>query len=509
MMNPKTLYDRALFARQYLTDRDGNPWIAREYQVRSLNSLATRKIHQCGRDVGKTSEIEISVLHNMLTSPHRQGLVATQRENHLYPLMERIIRRVQETPIFAPNLVRVTRAPSYCLRFTNDYVLWGRIGGLRGVNFQGLHVDSIWVDEGQEMTDESWAELMQSLNTGGSLWVYGVPNGRRNTYYRMTQMPQFEKYRWPSYLNPDFTEEKRRELIQIYGGEKSADYIHKVLGEHGSPAYGAFDAELYQACSGPVSSYRIVEIKTKEASGSGVPRSTFHVALDEFLSELVHAGGVWVGADLGYAKDPTEIVGWADDGERISALFRIHLEGVTYDQQEQIFVKLNERLKLLGIGIDNGGSGVSVVHALWSRGMEWRNLVQGYDFGGKLTVGFLEDGSEDRRPTKVFMTELIQRAMQRRAVLFAPDPDREDQYIDHSYSISPQGHIVYSKGNDHIVDADRCAFMRRYQARHEAHTDPDPGVAVCGVANPSRPIQPSDSRQTRRSAQTSKRTQRR
>ena len=73
----------------------------------------------------------------------------------------------------------------------------------------------------------------QSRNGGGRRWVYGVPNGLRNTFYRMTQLQDAEQYNWPSRLNPEFTPEKDAELARLYGGRESAAYIHRVLGRHG------------------------------------------------------------------------------------------------------------------------------------------------------------------------------------------------------------------------------------------------------------------------------------
>ncbi|HOH42729.1 MAG TPA: hypothetical protein PLZ53_06400, partial [Candidatus Hydrogenedentes bacterium] len=142
---------RERFARAHFRDRNGAPWQVRPYQRPSLESRALRKVHCDGRDVGKTAEIEIIACWAMVACPDREMLIATQCENHLFPLMNRLARRFQQTPAFTPSLVEMRRSPSWHFRFSNNFVLWGRIAGPRGMNFQGMHVDWQIVDEAQEM----------------------------------------------------------------------------------------------------------------------------------------------------------------------------------------------------------------------------------------------------------------------------------------------------------------------------------------------------------------------
>ena len=148
--NLQRVIDREEFARAFIRDRFGNPWVCRDYQKKSLGSCATRKVHRDGRDVGKTSEIEIAVAWASFALPNREMLVAAQCENHLGPLMERIWRRCESVPQLSGLLVERKRQPSYFLRFANGFTLWGRIAGPRWINFQGLHVDWQIVDEAQE-----------------------------------------------------------------------------------------------------------------------------------------------------------------------------------------------------------------------------------------------------------------------------------------------------------------------------------------------------------------------
>lgn len=438
---------RECFARDFITGRDGRPWQARPYQRDSLESRALRKVHCDGRDVGKTAEIEIMACWAMVACPDTEMLVATQCENHLFPLMNRLARRFQLNPAFAPSLVEMRRSPSWHFRFSNNFVLWGRIAGPRGVNFQGMHADWQIVDEAQEMTETAWGELYQALNGGGRRWVYGVPNGLRNSFYRMTQMSDAEQYNWPSSLNPDFTPEKDAELARLYGGRTSPGYVHRVLGQHGEPCHAVFSLEDYLAC---------VE--------TGMPLS-LHVLKEEDSFEApadIVPGSYYLGCDLGYARDPSEFVVYRDAPPHLILALRVRLEGVNYARQAEIVRILDRAFRFHAIGIDAGNNGRAVAHMLMAAGRDWCARVHAIEFGAMLDVDVMPDGRPARRRAKEFMTQLLQRRLSERTLVLPPDPDRETQYAAHTYTVNSQGNIVYDKGDDHIIDADRCALMAHF-----------------------------------------------
>ena len=60
------------------------------------------------------------------------------------------------------------------------------------------------------------------------------------------------------------------------------------------------------------------------------------------------------------------------------------------------------------------------------------------------------------------MTELLERRMAEGTIRFPPLPDRETQYAGHTYQLGAGGRIVYDKGDDHIIDADRCAALAHH-----------------------------------------------
>ncbi len=438
---------REKFAAAWMTDRFGLPWQVRDYQRDSLESRAERKVHCDGRDVGKTAEIEIIACWAMLAYPDSEMMIATQCENHLFPLMNRLVRRFQTTPEFAPSLVEMRRSPSWHFRFSNNFVLWGRIAGPRGINFQGMHVDFQIVDEAQEMTETAWGELYQALNSGGRRWVYGVPNGLRNTFYRMTCMEDFEHYNWPSSLNPEFTPEKDAELARLYGGRRSPGYVHRVLGQHGEPAHAVFALDDYLACVDNSLDNTVCVVREEDSFAA---------------PEGIVPGRYYLGCDLGYARDPSEFMVYRDASPHLVNVLRVRLEGVNYNRQQAVIEELDRAYCFRRIGLDAGNNGRAVAHALMAKGHDWCSRVEAIEFGATTEVETMPDGRPARRRVKEFMTELLQRRLSENTLVLPPDPEREMQYASHTYMVNTAGQIVYAKGDDHIIDADRCALFAHY-----------------------------------------------
>jgi hypothetical protein len=451
----EAVFDRERFAYEHLRGRRGEPWEVRDYQRESLACFMPRKVHCDGRDVGKTAEIEVIASWASVALHGREMLIATQCEHHLFPLMNRVVRRFEENDVFAASLVEIKRTPSWYARFSNGFTLWGRIAGPRGVNFQGMHVDFQVVDEAQEMTETSWGELYQALNGHGWRWVYGVPNGRRDTFYRMTQLQDAAQFNWPSRLNPEFSDEKDAELQRLYGGARAPGYIHRVLGQHGAPAHGVFDLDDYLECIDDGLAFESVELVEGDRFDAGPVRQK---------------GRYYLGCDLGFARDPSEFVVFESCEPHYVNVLRVHLAGVNYARQRETIEELDRAYGFRVIAIDCGNNGRAVAHELMSNGADWCERVRPVEFGSTIDLEPLPDGTIVHRPVKEFMTELLQRRLAERTIVLPRLAVRESQYAAHSYRVGYNGRIVYEKGNDHLIDADRCAVLARWLDTR------DPGV---------------------------------
>ena len=118
----------------------------------------------------------------------------------------------------------------------------------------------------------------------------------------------------------------------------------------------------------------------------------------------------------------------------------------------------------------SGNSGRAVAHNLRNEGGDWCEKVRAFEFGGSLDLAPHENGAQHRRPIKPFMTELLERRIAEGTIIFPRLPEREAQYASHTYTVGHHGRIIYDKGNDHLIDADRCALLAHYLDTREPET---------------------------------------
>ncbi|MHB9023456.1 MAG: phage terminase large subunit family protein [Armatimonadota bacterium] len=472
------LQDAVLWGETALLNRDGSPRRYWPHQVDDLRCAASNIIHLDGRDVGKTIVLSTDALHFISAQPGVSGLVAAPHQGHLDTIIEEIEYQLEASDVLRGSLAitaygkpKIQRKPYFRVEFKNGSVLYFRPAGAYGEAFRSLHVERVWVDEGAWLTESAWKALRQCLKAGGRMRIYSTPNGiRTSTYYRLTFSKQFAQFRWPSWFNPRWSDERAKELEEFYGGKDSAGWQHEVTGEHGKPSYGAFNQEQFDAACQEIIEYRTVRITGDDLSGCQDNAQVFDL-LEAMLDLTPQAGVFWIGADLGYTNDPTEIVVFQDaSGEKpvASLVLRLHCERVAYPILSMLIALLERYYTPAGLGIDNGGNGGAVVQELLMldayRPLNLSGRLRGVDFGG-VTALPTPDGGEVRKRTKELMTSIINGMLQRREIRFPHgDLELQDQFTTHTYTMTNNA-VVYSKGHDHIIDAVRCAVLVRELGR--------------------------------------------
>lgn len=481
----ESLRDPVLWGEKYLRNRDGSDRKYWSHQVEDLMCEDRNIIHLDGRDSGKSISLTTDALHYAFTTRGTQGLIAAPHQGHLDTLAEEMEFQLDSNPELMRSIgitkygkPKITRKPYFRLEFTNGSIMYFRPAGAYGDAFRSLHVERVWVDEGAWLSEKAWKALRQCLKAGGKLRIYSTPNGLRDTtYYRLTTSSQFKVFRWPSWISPTWTEERKRELLEFYGGTDSAGWQHEVAGEHGKPSYGAFNLDALTDARQTVLEYQRISILGEDLRHCESEEDSFD-RLEMLLGLSPRTGVYWIGGDLGYTSDPTELVVFREDsvGDRqvVTLVLRVHMEHVSYPHIAQVISLLDRYFTPVGIGIDNGGNGLAVVQELLTldkyRPLQLGGRLRGYDFGGMTTLD-IRDGREIRKRTKELMTTLINGALQRRQmVLPAEDSEVEDQFTTHTYTLS-NGNIIYSKGNDHIVDAVRCAMLAHEQGTLDSVTE--------------------------------------
>ena len=450
------LESRAAFAYDHVTARGNMPWRVRKYQVASLESRSVRKANCCARDVGKTSEIVITACWASICMPEGIGLVTAPLDNMLQPVMHEIRRQCETSPGLSANLEGSTMSPSWRLRFKNGFTLHGRIGGLAGLNYKGVHADWVWVDEAQDMPQAAWRELYPAVNPGGKLWVYGVPNGLRGDFFRHVKDPAWETHNWPMWLNPDVTTSDLLRLERVFGGTSAPAYVHNVAGTFCSGSALAFPIELVTESMEPY------VLASYDASAGTFDRDI-----------LSHDFGLcYMGVDLGFAEDPTEVSVLHEDKDgNLHTVARAHIGHAPYDELAQILGAMIRAWEPAAVGIDAGGSGLAVVHLM--AGQHTGRMIYPIFFNAWVTWTPDELMGGIRGYLKNLVTDAMAAEMASGALLFSrSDAERFEQYGNHLVQETATGRVTYSKGHDHIIDADRCAFYAARSHLFSASAEP-------------------------------------
>lgn len=436
--------------------------------------------------VHNSINLTTDVLHFAFISRGQKGLVAAPHQGQLDTLIEEIEFQLDHNPALMGSVAigktgkpKIARKPYFRIEFSNSAILYFRPAGAHGDSFRSLHVERIWVDEAAWLSERAWKALRRCLNQGGRMRVYSTPNGLRNTtYYRLTRSASSQVFRWPSWLNPEWNEQMETELLEFYGGRDSSGWQHEVAGEHGKPAYGAFNAEHLNLAIRELLEFQRIVITGEELNDCETEEDAAN-RLELLLNLSPQTGVFWLGGDLGYTNDPTELVVFREDpvGEKtvLKLILRVHMEHVAYPNIAQTIAMLDHYFGFAGLGVDYGGNGMATVQELLTldkyKHLSLEGRLEGFHFGGLTTLA-IKDGRDIRKRTKELMTSLITGMLQRRQIYF-PTDDRElqDEFNTHTYTLR-DGKIVYSKGNDHIIDAVRCALLAREKGRlDEVHEE--------------------------------------
>jgi hypothetical protein len=329
---------------------------------------------------------------------------------------------------------------------------------------------------------------------------------------------KFRGYKWSKRLMPQpyWTEERKRFYIDLYNGEDSPDYKHNVEGEDGDPANSVFPWQQFKWCIKDIPEYRGMKIlvdagnnevivhgyRCEYISGAegpvprmvelvdqvyrmtgffdyaansivGAEESEFRKLLKSFFSGAVSMKSG--GGDFGFSGDPTELYIKQIIGKKERLIARLQLRGVTYDQQCQAIDALDDIFgpkESIFYGTDFGNAGSAVAHDLQGlpqyQHKDYDDRLRGFMFEST-TDNIDEDGepiieAKTEKPAKITMkelaTEILVKKMQRQDLEYPPDPDIVTAYTGHTCTYGSK-HRIYSKSNDHLIDADRVQILAR------------------------------------------------
>lgn len=470
--------DPVVFAEKVIIDPETRtPIRLWDNQKEDMRCKEVRIVHLDGREVGKTVDIVGLFFHLGMTDRNTEYLLATPESQHLSTILLEIEKQTDATPAWNKYFkIKTTKEGHIYFDFTSGVRIHCR-SGQSGNSFRGLHVKGVLVDEGQLMKHTGWRALLRCIKkSNGFVRVYGTPNGRRDTYYySITTKGQWFVFHVASWEVPTWTPEKERQVEIDCGGRDTQMWLNEVAGEHGHPTMPAFDFDALQACIVDIENYRIFNLSGKEfedlIASSEEAEEKIADRLDDLIDLEARQGVFALGGDLGFSTDPAELKIFEQDHSGVWHDFaRIHLEKVPYPIICDVIAWLDNLLNFVFLGIDRGNNGISVMQNLTTldkyRMHKFMERLFAFDFGSTLLVGYDIDkaGEEDfskpiKKYAKELATDLINEYLRKRSwMLAASDSLQESQMVSQNCRVSDR-RIVYSKGDDHVNDGNRCFFL--------------------------------------------------
>lgn len=506
-------------------------WRFWDYQKPSIRTL-TSVLHEDGAEVGKTREIIGIGLYLASTSPYGSGLTVGPMFTHVLKIVDGVRRQERYSPALAGSIVNHRKYPHHSIEFCNGFEWDFRPAGYDGEAIRSVHVETFSeIDEATKLKNpDIWKEYWRAAEPGCIHRIYSTPDGDRSgVFYRLCQNAEgkkqetknpdeevdletvnesviFTKFHWSKELMPApfWTEKRRREFIEFYGGEDSSGYQQNVLGNWGDPENSLFPWHQFARLLKDIPDYRCLKIlvddsqeevsiygyelrrKTGEGDFSGRPepaalmdrrisKAQFDIR-SEIKAFFSHVPGlVFGGGDLGESKDPTELYIKLIFGRVHRLIGRVQLKHVTYDQQCDVIDALDDVFDAgrmtMGWGIDFGNAGSAVVQILhgqeqYSR-KHYADRMTGYLFGSSYdavdeegeTIEDKHKGGPLRLSAKELSSQLLVTKMQRQELEYPYDPDIMLFYPNHTWR-QGQNRKIYKDVDDHVIDADRCLTLR-------------------------------------------------
>lgn len=347
--------------------------------------------------------------------------------------------------------------------------------------------------------------------------VEGLPEGVAGT----------RKFRWPKTIMPPpfWSEERDRHFVKLYGGRDTPGYQRNVLGAWGDAEDPVFRWDVLMPNLTDLPDFRRITLTAEGSSGTlyvnvdriemvvnagkktsqahalcdatedlapmigtydEIRRRSWALLLAPWLTQLDPAGLHFCGADLGERNDPTEIIVSEQVGDELRDVLRIKAKGFPYHAQGELIYQVDKALGHRAFwDVDMGNAGTAVVKDLLNldryaaggfdgrlHGTHFQETVDCVGEDGEALSVTREDGEVEylRAPAKHWATQCIVARLQLCGYRLAYDGDAMNDYTSHTARAGSKWPI-YSKANDHTIDARRLQMLAKLRTMEPAMPD--------------------------------------
>lgn len=499
--------DIAEFAWFNAEDEETNTFRAWPFQWMWWRNQSKNQIDQCGRSVGKSESIKVRAFAFPFLHPGGELVITGPEGVHVDAITDRVETSFYNTRLGREMLVKgrsgIKHKPFH-MNFANGARIMGRLPQRDGKGMKGIHPIWLELDEAQDFPEAGWVEVFETLKTAskGATWrAHGVTRGVRDYFHKFTQPDSgWTVHRYTAMHRPTYTDEERQEQILKYGSRDHPDYRRNVLGKHGDATNPIFVLHRLMACvDDNVSSdyndhiYQKLKINNEMILDYG----------DDILNlidfPVSHADykHIWIGMDVGYMNDPSEILVFAEETSKrdsksiLTLISRISLQRVNHPNQVSAILWLISFYKPHVFAMDKTGLGLPLFQDIQDRAKNDPNIkhmmerIKGYNFSEKLLVEFDESIELDRfkgdiikdagvyRNVLEYSTDKLRDLVDSKRLWLPWDKDLIGEFQGQTFSYDKIKMDMYgrsrnfSKGSFHTLDAARMMAMGYYQNKIE------------------------------------------
>ncbi len=281
-----------------------------------------RQIDCAARSLGKSLSIKLRAYAFPFNYPNQEMVITAPEGVHLDAITDVVETAFMNNKLarymLAAGRSRVKHRPFH-VGFNNGSRIMGRIPQHDGKAIKGTHPVVLEQDEASDYPSQGWMEIIETLKMGSEnpVWrAHGVTRGVRDYFYKFTQPDSgWKVHRIVAMARPTWSDEERQAKIELYGSRDHPDYRRNVLGDHGDSENVLFVLSRLMATvdqnedsdynSKLYTSIKITPEKIAEVGGVlnllDIPRT--HMEYEKF----------WIGMDVGYINDPSEIVVFGEE----------------------------------------------------------------------------------------------------------------------------------------------------------------------------------------------------
>jgi len=436
------------------------------------SALSKTKIMKTGRGLGKSLELEFSILQLALLKPNEETIISSFRRVHVKDRCEAIIKYYLGIPYLRQfvDWKRLNRTPIYTINLINGNTIYGASTGddPNAVAIIGKHPSTRAIDEMEVYPRTAWVQFIEARAEKGSDDIFvGVPNGIIGIPFTDIQKNETYKknfFRISRTQNPYWSQERKQDAIANYGSEESDDYKQQIHGEDGSPVQGVWPMETIARLMSTKRYAYVKDITAVDYVGN---------TPDTILYDLPPTANPCIlGIDVGYTE-PTVVCVFEKVYNKFRLIARINLKNkvIFRDQEEIIDYIVSYYNCYFGMDV-TGSEGREIADTLTNPKDIYAN--KGYEekkvdvyFTKKIIKGYMQDGTEIEEEAKQFSTIQLLKMFINEEFELPYDEDILEEFSQEKKKTTVNSRVVYtSSTTDHIISAFRCFAIAKYQKEH-------------------------------------------